>query len=49
MEGKKLKKKLSKIPDVDRNGDPIFKIAGVGTVNKQSGGKSSDADKRNSK
>lgn len=27
MEDKKLKKKLAKIPDVDQNGDPIFKIA----------------------
>ncbi|HEY0429835.1 MAG TPA: hypothetical protein VGC76_18780 [Pyrinomonadaceae bacterium] len=26
MEDKKLKKKLSKIPDVDKNGDPIYKI-----------------------
>ena len=26
MEDKKLKKQLKKIPDVDRNGDPIFKI-----------------------
>lgn len=27
MEDKELKKKLAKIPDVDKNGDPIFKIA----------------------
>ena len=26
MEDKELKKKLSKIPDVDENGDPIYKI-----------------------
>ena len=26
MEGKELKKKLAKIPDVDKNGDPIYKI-----------------------
>ena len=26
MEDKKLKKKLAKIPDVDKNGDPIYKI-----------------------
>lgn len=27
MEDKELKKKLKKIPDVDENGDPIYKIA----------------------
>jgi hypothetical protein len=26
MEDKELKKKLAKIPDVDKNGDPIYKI-----------------------
>lgn len=26
MEDKELKKQLSKIPDVDENGDPIYKI-----------------------
>lgn len=26
MEDKELKKKLAKIPDVDENGDPIYKI-----------------------
>jgi hypothetical protein len=26
MEDKELKKKLRKIPDVDENGDPIYKI-----------------------
>lgn len=26
MEDKKLKKRLKKIPDVDKNGDPIYKI-----------------------
>ena len=34
MEDKELKKKLKKIPDVDANGDPIYKIA-VGTPNKK--------------
>ena len=48
MEGKKLKKKLAKIPDVDKNGDPIFKIAGAGKSGEKPGGKSADA-KRNSK
>jgi hypothetical protein len=27
MEDKELKKRLKKIPDVDKNGDPIYKIA----------------------
>jgi hypothetical protein len=26
MEDKELKKRLRKIPDVDKNGDPIYKI-----------------------
>lgn len=26
MEDKELKKRLAKIPDVDKNGDPIYKI-----------------------
>ncbi|MCY7375525.1 MAG: hypothetical protein LH472_06090 [Pyrinomonadaceae bacterium] len=47
MEDKELKKKLAKIPDVDKNGDPIYKIADVGKSDKQSGKQS--ADKRKSK
>jgi hypothetical protein len=27
MEDKELKNRLKKIPDVDKNGDPIYKIA----------------------
>jgi hypothetical protein len=34
MEDKELKKRLKKIPDVDKNGDPIYKIA-VGEANKK--------------
>ncbi len=49
MEDKELKKKLAKIPDVDKNGDPIFKIAEADKIGKQSGGKSENADKKNSK
>lgn len=30
MEDKKLKKRLKKIPDADKNGDPIYKIADAG-------------------
>ena len=26
MEDKELKKRLGKIPDIDKNGDPIYKI-----------------------
>ncbi len=48
MEDKELKKKLAKIPDADKNGDPIFKIADAGKSGKKSDGKSADA-KRNSK
>jgi hypothetical protein len=33
MEDKELKKRLKKIPDVDKNGDPIYKI---GTVRNES-------------
>ncbi len=29
MEDKELKKRLKKIPDVDKNGDPIYKIDSV--------------------
>lgn len=29
MEDKELKKRLKKIPDVDKNGDPIYKIDGA--------------------
>lgn len=28
IKDKKKKKELDKIPDVDKNGDPIYKIAG---------------------
>jgi hypothetical protein len=30
MEDKELKKELDKIPDVDENGDPIYKIDDTG-------------------
>ncbi len=29
MEDKELKKRLKKIPDVDKNGDPIYKIDSI--------------------
>jgi hypothetical protein len=43
MEDKELKKRLKKIPDVDKNGDPIYKIAGNQTKkspNKKAGNNS---------
>ena len=30
IKDKKLKKKLDRVPDADKNGDPIFKIADAG-------------------
>lgn len=50
MEDKELKKKLAKIPDVDKNGDPIFKIADVGKQSdKRSADKPRQADRRTNK
>jgi len=49
MEGKELKKKLAKIPDVDKNGDPIYKIAEKETSGNQSENRSRDVKKDNSK
>jgi hypothetical protein len=31
IKDKKLKRKLDKVPDVDKNGDPIYKIDDVKT------------------
>lgn len=45
MEDKELKKKLAKIPDVDKNGDPIYKIDDI----KLSEKKSRETQKRISK
>lgn len=45
MEDKELKKRLAKIPDADKNGDPIYKIDGA----KKSGGESRKTEKRDSK
>jgi hypothetical protein len=44
MEDKELKKRLKKIPDADKNGDPIYKIA-VGEVDKK-GNKPSKKDNK---
>jgi hypothetical protein len=44
MEDKELKKRLKKIPDVDKNGDPIYKIA-VGEASKK-GSKSNKKDNK---
>ena len=40
MEDKELKKRLKKVPDVDKNGDPIYKIADTKS------GKKPDVDSR---
>lgn len=42
MEDKKVKKKLAKIPDLDKNGDPIYKIAN----DKKESGKGEDKVKQ---
>ncbi len=49
MEDKELKKKLAKIPDADKNGDPIYKIADVKSSGKQSDDKSRSTKKRGSR
>lgn len=49
MEGKELKKRLAKIPDADKNGDPIYKIATADASASQSKNKSRSAEKRGSK
>ncbi len=49
MEDKELKKRLSKIPDKDKNGDPIFKIANAETSGKQADDKRRKNEKRASK
>lgn len=49
MEDKELKKKLAKIPDADKNGDPIYKIADIETTGKKSADKSRGDKKRGSK
>ena len=35
IKDKKLKRKLDKIPDVDKDGEPIYKIADIGTGEKK--------------
>jgi len=49
MEDKELKKKLAKIPDVDENGDPIYKIANAESSGNQSADQSRRDKKRESK
>ncbi|MDQ3041860.1 MAG: hypothetical protein M3R11_05705 [Acidobacteriota bacterium] len=49
MEDKELKKRLAKIPDVDKNGDPIYKIADIQKPGNQSGDKSRRNEKHESK
>ncbi|MGI8468642.1 MAG: hypothetical protein ACR2N3_09325 [Pyrinomonadaceae bacterium] len=49
MEEKKLKKELAKIPDVDKNGDPIYKIDKEKTADNQSKDKPRNTKNRDSK
>ncbi len=49
MEDKELKKRLAKIPDADKNGDPIYKIATAEASANQSKNKSRNTEKRGSK
>jgi len=49
MEDKELKKRLAKIPDADKNGDPIYKIDDNKTSGKQSEDRSRLDKKRDSK
>ena len=46
MEDKKLKKKLAKIPDADKNGDPIFKIAEADSPKEKIKNKDDNGEKR---
>lgn len=45
MEDKELKKRLAKIPDADKNGDPIYKIADLKTSEDKSENKLSENKK----
>jgi hypothetical protein len=49
MEDKELKKRLAKIPDADKNGDPIYKIANPDVSRKKSADKLRPDKKRGSK
>ena len=49
MEDKELKKRLAKIPDADKNGDPIYKIADVQPSDDKSTDKSRNSEKRDAK
>lgn len=47
MEDKELKKKLAKVPDVDKNGEPIYKIDSDEQNDKPTGATQSKTDKNN--
>jgi len=49
MEDKELKKRLAKIPDADKNGNPIYKIADAETSGRKSDDKTKTAEKSASK
>lgn len=46
MEDKELKKRLKKVPDVDKNGNPIYKIDGVGKSSTNKTGKTLNTPKK---
>ncbi len=47
MEDKETKKRLRKIPDVDKNGDPIYKIDDAENKQSKENTKSSEKDSKN--
>jgi hypothetical protein len=49
MEDKELKKRLAKIPDADKNGDPIYKIADINRSENKPQDKPRHDEKRDSK
>lgn len=46
MEDKELKKRLRKIPDVDKNGDPIYKIDIIKNESAKQKDKSTEKDNK---
>ena len=49
MEDKELKKRLAKIPDADKNGEPIYKIADIETSANQAADKPRRIEKHESR
>lgn len=49
MEDKELKRKLGKVPDVDKEGNPIYKIAEAGRKPNEKEDKSTEKIKRDNR